>query len=130
MNPDARCPCLSGDTYSACCGRFVDGGQAAPTAVQLMRSRYTAFAVGATDHLLTTWHPATRPADLDLDPAQQWRRLDIVGHARGGLLDQEGTVEFRAHYRFGGRPGVLHERSRFVRDEGRWVYLDGVHLED
>lgn len=130
MDADARCPCLSGDTYSACCGRFVDGDASAPTAVQLMRSRFTAFAVGATGYLLETWDRRTRPATLELDPEQRWFRLDVLAHDGGGLLDVEGTVEFRAYYRFDGNRGVLHERSRFVRDEGRWVYLGGVHSEE
>lgn len=90
-----------------------------------MRSRYSAFAVGDDAYLLRSWHPSTRPAVLRLDSAQQWERLEILNTVGGGLLHADGTVEFRAHYRIGTRQGVLHERSRFVRDDGRWVYLDG-----
>jgi SEC-C motif-containing protein len=90
-----------------------------------MRSRYSAFAVGDAGYLLATWHPSTRPAALDLDPGIRWLRLDILGRTGGGMLDSVGTVEFTARYRMGpGRAGEQHERSRFVREGGRWFYLD------
>lgn len=113
--------------FEECCGRLHSGATTAPTAVTLMRSRYAAFAVGDVTYLLLTWDPSTRPATLTLDPDQRWQRLEIVESTGGGLLHTEGVVEFRAHYRQGGRDGVLHERSRFRRVAGRWVYLDGVH---
>jgi SEC-C motif-containing protein len=97
----------------------------APTAEALMRSRYSAFATGNAEYLLHSWHPDTRPPTLTLDPAQRWQRLEIVGATGGGLLHAEGTVEFRAHYRHSSHSGVLHERSRFSRIDGRWVYVDG-----
>jgi SEC-C motif-containing protein len=122
--PPAPCPCGLAESYAACCGRFHDGGLAAPTAELLMRSRYSAFAVGDPAYLLRTWHPGTRPRKLTLDPGQEWTRLDVLGRTGGGLLHNEGTVEFRAHYRLRDRDGVLHENSRFRRDDGHWVYLD------
>jgi SEC-C motif-containing protein len=88
-----------------------------------MRSRFSAFAVNDAAYLLRTWHPTTRPASIQLDPQQRWSRLDILDKAGGGLLDADGTVEFRAHYSQHGHSGVLHERSRFARHDGRWVYL-------
>jgi SEC-C motif-containing protein len=91
-----------------------------------MRSRYTAFVVLDAGYLLRTWHPDTRPAGLGLDPEMRWRRLDIVSTARGGPLDTEGTVEFRAHFRHGGERGVHLETSRFQRVDRRWYYLDAV----
>lgn len=122
---DARCPCLSGNTYGACCGRFHVSGGGAPTAEALMRSRYSAFATGDADYLLTTWHPSTRPATLDLDDGTTWRRLDVVRTEAGGPFDQTGVVEFVAHFRSGSERGRLHEVSRFVREDGRWSYVDG-----
>lgn len=119
-----NCPCLSGEQYADCCGRFHSGLAEAPTAVQLMRSRYSAFVVGDAAYLLRTWHPDTRPGELELDPAMQWRRLDIVSTGRGGPLDSEGTVEFKAHFRHDGERGVHHETSRFLRVDRRWYYLD------
>lgn len=90
-----------------------------------MRSRFSAFALGLADYLLVSWHPSTRPDSLDLDPATVWRRLQIVDTVAGGPDDAEGVVEFRASYRDADGAGLLHERSRFVRVDGRWVYLDG-----
>ncbi|UOX90072.1 hypothetical protein MUY14_05410 [Amycolatopsis sp. FBCC-B4732] len=122
--PPVPCPCGLAESYAACCGRFHDGALAAPTAELLMRSRFSAFAVGDTGYLLRTWHPRTRPRRLALDPAQEWTRLEILGRTGGGLLHTEGTVEFRAHYRLRGRDGFQEENSRFRRDDGHWVYLD------
>jgi SEC-C motif-containing protein len=121
-----NCPCLSGLAYNECCGRFHRGELPAPTAEALMRSRYSAFAAGLADYLLATWAPETRPADLELDPARQWRRLDILRTERGGPLDDVGVVAFRAHYRAGGERGVQEETSRFRRSGGRWFYVDGT----
>ena len=93
-----------------------------------MRSRYSAFAVGDADYLLYSWHPSTRPSTLELDPDTQWRRLQIVDTVGGGPDDTVGVVEFRASSRGGEGPGLMHERSRFARVDGRWVYVDGEQL--
>ncbi|HEY8293757.1 MAG TPA: YchJ family protein [Micrococcaceae bacterium] len=122
----SSCPCLSGLAYHECCGRFHRGELPAPTAEALMRSRYSAFAAGLADYLLATWATETRPAELELDPARQWRRLDILRTERGGPLDDVGVVAFRAHYRAGGERGVQEETSRFRRSGGRWFYVDGT----
>ena len=87
-----------------------------------MRSRFAAFALDKRDYLLASWHPSTRPATLAPDRETRWIRLEILA-AAGGMVDQEGEVEFNAHYRDAGGRGTLHERSRFTRHHGRWVYL-------
>lgn len=115
-----RCPCLSGLPYDECCGRF-HAGEAAPTAEALMRSRFSAFAVGDAAYLLQTWHASTRPTTLELDDAR-WYRLDILSATRGGPLDTRGTVEFEAFY----RGGSQHENSAFLREGGRWFYVAAV----
>ncbi|MEZ0493369.1 YchJ family protein [Kineococcus sp. TBRC 1896] len=125
VRPDHPCPCGWGEPLTGCCGRYL-AGQDAPTAEALMRSRYTAFVLGDVDHLLRSWHPATRPADLDLDDDVQWRRLVVLGTDCGSPFDDAGTVEFEAHYRHAGRRGVQHEESAFSRVEGRWVYQGPV----
>ena len=124
--PDRRCPCGSRLPLPECCGRLHDGTATAATAEQLMRSRYSAFALGDAEYLLATWHPTTRPRTLELDPGVRWTGLDVLRTTRGALLDREGSVEFRAHYVVAGRSGAQHERSRFVREDGAWRYLDGV----
>lgn len=123
-----RCPCGTGLPYAECCGRLHDGTATAATAEQLMRSRYSAFVVGDAAYLLATWHPATRPAVLDLDAQVRWTGLDVLTTTGGSLLAAEGTVEFRASYVRGGRAGAQHENSRFLREDGRWRYLDGASL--
>lgn len=96
-----------------------------------MRSRYTAYAVGDADYLLRTWAPETRPSRVRIDPAQRWLSLEVLASA-GGLLDAAGTVEFVASFTVEGggdaQPRGIHERSRFRRDHGRWLYVDGDHL--
>ncbi|MFJ2742979.1 YchJ family protein [Streptomyces sp. NPDC087440] len=124
-DPAAPCPCGRAESYADCCGRFHRGDATAPTAERLMRSRYSAFVVLDVPYLLRTWHPTTRPADLDLDPAMRWTGLDILRAEGGSAFHQEGVVEFRAHYVHDGEADSQHEVSRFVRAEGHWTYLDG-----
>ncbi|MEU6668865.1 YchJ family protein [Streptomyces sp. NPDC046727] len=119
------CPCGLPEPYDACCGRFHSGPAAAPTAELLMRSRYCAFVKGDAGYLLRTWHPRTRPERLDLDPRMTWTGLEILGTTDGSAFHSTGTVTFRASY----RGGSLHERSRFERVAGAWVYVDGDFLE-
>lgn len=120
------CPCGLRASYDECCGRLHRGDAAAATAEELMRSRFSAFAKQDAGYLLRSWHSSTRPAQLTFDDGDpQWVRLEIVGSTEGGPFHSTGTVEFRAHFRAGGRPGAMHENSRFVREDGAWVYLDG-----
>ncbi|MFD0384940.1 YchJ family protein [Streptomyces stramineus] len=91
-----------------------------------MRSRFCAFAVHDAAYLLRTWHPSTRPDELDFDPGQRWTRLEILGTTQGTPFHQEGTVEFRAHYSVRGHSDAQQENSRFVRVDGHWVYLDAI----
>lgn len=124
-SPPTRCPCGSGRRYDACCGRLHRGEAEAVTAEELMRSRFSAFAVRDEDYLRRSWDPTTCPRRIRLDPERRWTELEIVATTGGGMLDREGTVEFRAHHEHDGLPGVLHETSRFRRDDGRWVYVTG-----
>ncbi|MCL2515304.1 MAG: YchJ family protein [Microbacteriaceae bacterium] len=124
----SRCPCGTGLAYGECCGPLHTGERRAATAEQLMRSRYSAFAVGLADYVLASWHPSTRPATIELEGDLVWRSLDVVGLSGGGPFDAAGTVEFRAIWRQGAQRGVLHERSRFARENGAWYYVDGELL--
>jgi SEC-C motif-containing protein len=91
----------------------------------LMRSRYSAFVLGLEAYLLASWHPSTRPATLDLaaDAGTKWLGLTVKKHQQQDAT--HATVEFVARYRIAGRGQRLHEISRFVREDGRWFYLDG-----
>jgi len=126
VDPAAACPCRSGCPFGECCAPLLSTAKDASTALELMRSRYTAYALGDVAYLVRTWHPSTRPADLTLDAATRWRSLHIVDTVAGGPDDQEGVVEFVARYRDDDGPGLLAERSRFRRDGGGWRYVDAM----
>ena len=102
---------------------------AAAEAEALMRSRYDAFVRSDREHLLATWHPSTRPAQLELDPRTKWLGLEV--RSRKQVDATHAEVEFVARFRpstGSGRAERLHERSRFVMENGRWFYLDGDML--
>lgn len=117
------CPC-GGGAYAACCGRFIGQQQAPQTPQELMRSRYTAYTLGDEAYVRATWYARTLPDGplVSVEPGMKWLGLEVRRHAAAG---DEGTVEFVARYRVGGRAHRMHEVSRFVREEGRWYYLDG-----
>lgn len=121
------CPCGSGKLYADCCKPLHRGKQHAASAEALMRSRYAAYHEGEVKYLIDTLHPSKR-RDLDRKGLAasardlKWTRLKILDVQGGSLIDLTGEVEFEATY----EGGVLHERSRFVREGGRWYYVDGT----
>ncbi|MFS0793638.1 YchJ family protein [Microbacterium sp. 1P10AE] len=122
LRPSASAPCPCGRAvFGECCGPLLDGVPA-PSAERLMRSRYTSFVVGDADHLVRTWHPRTRPTEIDLDDDAVWEGLVVDEALEDG---DAAVVVFRASWRRAGEQGVLSERSRFTRRGGRWVYVDG-----
>ncbi len=122
------CPCgrtsskRQAQSFDACCGRF-HTGQAAPDAESLMRSRYSAFVQGDVPYLLATWHSSQRPAELMLEAGAKWLGLEVKQHRMTG--DNTADVEFVARFRVAGKAVRQHECSRFVREDGRWYYVDG-----
>lgn len=118
------CPCGGGDDYRACCEPLHHGERQARTADELMRSRYSAHAHGEADYLFRTWHPRTRPCSVTLDPGITWTGLQVTDIVAGGADDDAGVVEFTARFESAGHTGVRHERSRFERGLGRWLYVD------
>ena len=127
------CPCSADRDYADCCGRYLAGGQLPPTAEALMRSRYTAFARQNANWLYATLLPSKREKN-ELKSLQKsfrgirWTGLEILATDRGGEQDSEGTVEFRARCEANGEQGAIHERSTFVKQAGRWYYVDGEVL--
>ncbi len=121
------CPCGSGQPLAACCGRYHNGEQWPDTAVGLMRSRYSAYVLGDEAYLLASWHPDTRPAALNLaaEPPVKWLGLSVLDQQAGQSGDSHGTVSFVARYKVNGRALRLTETSHFVREAGRWCYLEG-----
>ena len=124
----APCPCgrtqAKGQplTLDTCCGPYL-AGQAAPDAQSLMCSRYSAFVLGDVPYLLATWHSSQRPAELTLEAGAKWLGLEIKQHRTTG--EDTAEVEFVARFRVDGKAVRQHERSRFVREGGRWFYVDG-----
>jgi SEC-C motif-containing protein len=131
----AACPCRSSEPapqpYGQCCAIWHQGLQATPqrhasSPEQLMRSRYSAYALHLADYLLATWYGETSPGEIDFPPTQ-WLGLEIKHSAMSG---DAGVVEFIARYRDStGRAHRLHETSRFLREgvgeAARWFYIDG-----
>lgn len=127
----ATCHCGSGKPYAKCCEPYING-EPAPTAEALMRSRYSAYVVGAVDYLGETLHPDHR-SDFDRNATakwaseSEWKQLDILATEGGEEGDEEGIVEFRAVFSEAGGEDMAHtERSRFVKKGDRWYYVDGL----
>lgn len=121
---DSRCPCGLPLPFAQCCAPWHQGALRlmAPTAPALMRSRYVACVRGDRDYLLDTWHPATRPAAIEPQPAGlRWLGLELrrCTQADAG----QATVEFVARSKLDGRAHRLHETSLFERVDGRWLYV-------
>ncbi|MEO8220677.1 MAG: YchJ family metal-binding protein [Specibacter sp.] len=131
-----RCPCQSGEPFESCCAKYLSPAAGVqrdhpPTAEALMRSRFSAFALGDAGYLLRTWHPSTRPESLELDPDQKWYLLEILSTQHGGLFDRDGVVTFRAHYRSAENRKIrdsLTETSSFVRDGKQWLYVAALEF--
>lgn len=130
MSKPIPCPCGSGNNYDACCGPFLGGRAQAQTAEQMMRSRYSAYARQNANYLVATTHPSKR-ARNELKAIGKsfrgitWVGLEIIATEKGGAEDNEGLVEFRATCTAGREKSSIHEKSTFVREDGRWYYLDG-----
>jgi SEC-C motif domain protein len=125
MHPTTSCPCGSGELFGRCCLPLHVGERRAETAEQLMRARYSAYAVNDIDYVWQTWHPRTRPEAVTPQAGLTWTGLEIVDTVDGRTDHASGEVEFHAHYRQNNRRGTLHERSRFAVRAHRWFYLDG-----
>lgn len=117
------CPCDSGLQYTKCC-QPLHLGQVAPSALALMRSRYSAYVLRLTQYLMQTWHPDTRPSDLDLSQdATKWLGLTII-HSKN-INQHQAVVEFVARYKVGGnRAERMHEISEFIYSDA-WYYVSG-----
>ena len=111
-------------TFGECCSPLLQGKQFAVDAEALMRSRYTAYVLGDAAYLRRSWHPDTCPADLSLDAGVQWLGLKIERHTR--ISPTHAEVVFIARYRLDGLVYRLAEHSRFVLEQGRWLYCEAL----
>jgi len=125
-----ECPCGSSITLDACCGLYIDG-KPAPTALSLMKSRYSAFVLVKGEYLKSTLSEHQK-ADFDSKEFEQqaagtkWMGLEIRNCVNGGVKDETGTVEFVAKYKEKGQHVVHHELAKFTREDGKWVFNDCV----
>lgn len=123
------CPCGSKKVDKYCCAMYISGTKKPETAEKLMRSRYTAFYQGNVDYLVATLHPEKRTSQDKEELTKsinhtKWLSLTIISTQKGSKRDTTGIVEFEAIYQLD-EPGQLHERSRFVKSNGQWFYVDG-----
>lgn len=124
------CPCGGALEYSLCCQRYLSGNELAPTPSQLMRSRYTAFVMKDADYLIKTWHPSCEPQELRQGLQQSFATTEWLGltlfASEEGKNPQEGYVSFVARFCEHNKNGALIERSRFLKENGQWYYIDGT----
>ncbi|QRV01734.1 SEC-C domain-containing protein [Arcanobacterium phocisimile] len=119
-----NCPCDSGKTYAECCEPIHDGARLAEFPEELMRARYSAYALGRSDFVFASWHPKTRPLNVSTEGIR-WTGLEIIDA-------KDAQVEFVASFvdETTAEPGSLHERSVFVRRAGWWFYLEALSLNE
>jgi SEC-C motif-containing protein len=124
VNNSAFCYCGSAIPFQDCCGKYIDGTQNAPTALELMKSRYSAYATLQVDYLLNTTHSSQRKYYAKFDilnwaTANEWQKLEIITFT-------ENTVEFKAYYLDVNKQNQIHhEFSTFIKENGSWFYVDG-----
>ena len=131
-----NCPCGSGKTYQACC-QMAHKEILPTTAEELMRSRFSAFALATqypemakffADYLCNTWDQQTRPESLQLETHTVWQQLKIVGRKEGKKRHSEGYVTFQAHFLENGQQHYFEEKSFFKKTDGKWFYVEGEIL--
>lgn len=126
-----NCPCGRPKLYEACCGKLHSGKEDAKTAEDLMRSRYSAFVLAEVDYLMKTHHHLKRSL-VDKDDIRAWTKsvkwlgLEVINKSGGEPKDVFGTVEFKAHFKEGFFRNKIHENSKFIKENGRWVYFDSI----
>ena len=125
------CPCGTTKNYADCCEPFIKGTKKAPTAEALMRSRYTAFAVGELDHVERSHHVSTKK-ELEMESVRswalssEWLGLEIRETDKGQAKDTTGKVEFKCTFIFNGAEQTHHELSTFQKEGDEWFFVDGV----
>lgn len=125
------CPCGSGKTLAECCLDVISGVKKATSAEALMRSRYTAYAMGEMSYILSSWHVSTRPSQVSTENNISWRGLKVLRSVKKHRQEstQYAEVEFIASFINDGIERQMHECSQFVYEDDRWFYVDGVQIE-
>lgn len=123
------CYCGSSLSFENCCEPYLKTQQKAPTAETLMRSRYSAFATGAADYLVSTTHSSERKFHnkaeiIEWSKSNHWIKLEV-------LASTETTVTFKAYYLDSElKAQIHHEHSTFIFENNSWYYVDGLHFPD
>lgn len=119
-----RCPCCANNEYDQCCMPFIENNLNPATALELMRSRFTAYALKKHEYIMKTWYEKTRPQSFH-DPEEiQWDRLEIINTRKGTAKDNKGEVHFIAYYQKYGKPSKMEECSKFIKQSSKWYYVD------
>lgn len=126
----SECKCCSGKAYKECCEPLIRGERKAETAEELLRSRYCAYAISEIDYIYETIHPDRREefdrqSISDWSQKSEWHELEIVDSENGGKEDEQGTIEFVAHYSENGEKRRHHELATFEKQDGQWFFVDG-----
>ncbi len=133
------CPCHSGIKYKKCCRPFHTGAQQVEAPEQLLRSRYSAYAIGEANYIMATTHPDHEEAQK---PEPQWRQeLGLFArHTTFTSLDIQqqsytpgedtGWIVFAAGLEQNGQNASFREKSIFERIDGTWLYASAEELED
>jgi SEC-C motif-containing protein len=125
-----NCPCTANKLYSDCCQPLHKNRLLVPTAEKLMRSRYSAFALGLGKYLQETHHISTRPSNKEGKETEQWAKsvtwikLEVNNTKKGQATDQEGWVSFKAFFMENGKINCIQEQSYFKKEDG-WQYVEG-----
>ena len=132
-NTLSLCRCGSALGLENCCASHISGSRCAESPEQLMRSRFVAYATGNMDYVKSTWHSSTRPLDIAHDDSIQWLRLEVLSASKDYDKSGEGFVEFKAAFINTGTEEtvhrLMHERSRFIIEDGYWFYVDGEQFD-
>jgi len=127
------CPCGSAKRVENCCSLLIIGDKPAESPEQLMRSRFVAYAAGDMRYVKSTWHSSTRPTNLSDSNAMHWLKLEVIEATQEGDESERGYVEFKAYYvdcsMQEAQHGVMHERSRFIKEDNCWRYVDGEQFD-
>ena len=129
-----KCPCTSGAAFADCCEPVIERQRSAASAEELMRSRYSAYALAKIDWIVESQSPDGRQF-LDRDATEAWskrstwHRLEVLNVDQGAKSDTEGVVEFKAYYTLGGEDITHHEIASFRKEDGSWYFVDGIEVK-
>lgn len=129
-----KCPCTSGADYGDCCEPIVTSQKKAATAEELMRSRYSAYALGNVDWIIDSQSPdgrahVDRKSTEEWSKRSEWHRMEVLNVEQGTSKDTEGFVEFKAFYTLGGEDIAHHEIASFRKEDGDWYFVDGIEVK-